>query len=94
MYHLFSNNFCYSSISVFVVESWAETILSSVLELSERLNNQKNAAKDASVMKRMGEVSKDTLQSKIKELQVKLLETEKREKILESKLSVVGENVQ
>ncbi len=79
---------------MFVLESWAETVLSSLMELSERLNSQKNAAKDAAMQKRMGEVSKDTLHSKVKELQGKLQDTERREKALEAKIMVLEQTQQ
>jgi hypothetical protein len=80
----------HSSISIFVLESWASRILTSIEELGDRLNNQKNAVKDAAVSKRLGEMTKDTLSTKIRELQNKLADTEKREKSLESKLKILG----
>ncbi len=83
-------NYFYSSISIFVIESWASRILNSIEELGDRLNNQKNAVKDAVMSKRLGEVNKDKLSEKIRELQNKLADSEKREKSMESKLKILG----
>lgn len=75
---------------MFVVESWADTILSAVQELGDRLNAQKNLARTASFTKRLGEVNKDTLQLKIQELKSKLAEYEKKEKAYESRIAILG----
>jgi hypothetical protein len=72
------------SISVFVIDSWAESLFSGVTELLERSNEQSSAVKDASITAWKNGMTQDVLESRITDLQHKLLDSENRErKVLE-----------
>jgi hypothetical protein len=75
------------SVPVNVLETWAESLLQSVSEIIESLRNQQNATFDASIFSHRGDGSYAAIQSKVENLQLKLFESEKRERLLTSKIN-------
>ena len=67
------------TISVFLVDSWASTILQALLEITERQSVQSNVMKDANISAWKEEISKDGMQSRIRDLQQKLADLERKE---------------
>lgn len=67
------------SISVFVVDVWAESILPGISEIFERLYNQQSLLQDVNMNSRKSEASYAALQTRVSDLQSKLYQVEKRE---------------
>ena len=74
------------SISVFVVDSWAESILVGMSELTERLSSQQAAVKDSAMSVRKREVTHEALEGRVRELQEKLFESERKGKLSEARV--------
>lgn len=75
------------SLPIDVLETWAGSVLQSVSEIIESLRNQQNATFDASISSHRGDGSYAAMQSKLENLQLKLFESEKRERLLTSKIN-------
>jgi transcriptional regulator NrdR family protein len=67
------------SISVFVVDVWAESIQPGISEIFERLYNQQYLLQDVNMNSRKSEASYAALQTRVSDLQSKLYQVEKRE---------------
>ena len=70
------------SISVFVVDSWAESLFTGVTEMIDRVGVGQSAAKDASISAWKNDMTNEVLETRISDLQLRLLESEKREREL------------
>ena len=67
------------TISVFLVDSWASTILPALLEITERQSVQNNVMKDVNISAWKEEISKDSMQNKIRDLRQKLTDLERKD---------------
>lgn len=67
------------TISVFVVDLWAECILKELTVNIDRLDKHQHVMQDVSYSMRKGDVTVQALQARLAELQVKLYEIEKKE---------------
>jgi hypothetical protein len=79
------------SMSVFVLDSWAESLFVGVTELMERAGDERSAIKDASISAWQDGMTRDVLQSRITDLQTKLLDSEKRERTLKQQSIISGD---
>eukprot|EP01038_Epipyxis_sp_PR26KG_P008400 gene8400-11358_t len=68
------------TLSVFVVETWAESILQAIMEMEDRLLTQQKAVRDVSYSFRGKDLNNESLYSKMEDMQNKLMESERREK--------------
>lgn len=73
------------SISITLLDSWAASLLPAISEMIERLNSHNFLMRDVSISAWKGEVSKEALESRVRELQTKLLESEKKGREASSK---------
>lgn len=78
-------------ISVFVVDNWASTIVQCLEEMTVRLDAQNQAVKDVSLTTRQAEVSHEALETRVRVLQDKLLEAERKVKASEAKANRIEE---
>lgn len=72
------------------IEIWAESIFSAIIEMRNSILSNQNAVKDVSQSHKKSEVDKDSLYNRIDELQQKVLQYEQKEKILYSKINLLG----
>jgi hypothetical protein len=63
-------------MSVYVVDAWAESLVSALEEMFERQQVQSRAAQETSFSARSGEVSREALEAHIRDLQKKLAQSE------------------
>lgn len=73
-------------VAVGAVDSWAESVIPCLLELNERLNNRSNDLVDVTLESKQRQVSHEALESSVRDLQERLLASERRTVELESKL--------
>ena len=73
-------------LAVGVVDSWAESVVPCLLELTERLSNRGNDLVDAALERKQRQVSYEALEANVRDLQERLLASERRSVELESKL--------
>ncbi|RYG98354.1 hypothetical protein EON65_51540 [archaeon] len=78
------------TISVELVDTWAQSILTAVGELSDRITQQRHTVSSVSSEYRAQSASKEALLSRISDLQALVLDLEKREKTLQNKLLEQG----
>ena len=78
------------TISVFLVDSWAASFLPCLLEIMERNSEQSSIVKDANISAWKEEVSKEAVQNRVTELQQKLSDVERRERIATMKARDLG----
>ena len=67
-------------VSVYVVDAWAQSTLTCLLEMSDRIDKHSATVKDASISQRKNEVSREALEARVGELQAKLLDAERKAK--------------
>jgi hypothetical protein len=79
------------TISVFIIDAWAESLAGCFAELMEQQLSHKASVEAASFDMNLSGVSQNALHSQLSNLQQKLEGTERKEKISEQKLSTVGE---
>lgn len=72
------------------MESWAETVLSALQEADEKMKMQQATMKSFTMSARLDEVSKDSLMSKITNLEKQIQDYKRKESLASSKLTVVG----
>ena len=73
-------------MSVYVVDAWAQSILSCLAEMKDRIDAQSSAVKSTSISTRKSEVTQDALEMRVRELQEKLLEAERKVKSSDLKI--------
>ena len=78
------------SIPVPLLDSWAASLLPAISEMVERLNSHNFLLRDVSISAWKGEVSKEALEARVRELQAKLLESEKKGRQASSKAHDLG----
>eukprot|EP01031_Cornospumella_fuschlensis_P030377 gene30377-36705_t len=75
-----------NSVPVQLVDTWANSILTAVCELSERIQEQRKTVSSVSSEYRAQNASKEVLLGRIADLQTLVLDLEKREKSLQNRL--------
>ena len=78
------------SISVFLVDSWATSLLPGILEICERQSKFNNAVKGANISALKDEISIESLQKKISDLQQKSIDNEKNNQSIIQKNLLLG----
>ena len=78
------------SIPITLLDSWAASLLPAISEMIERLNSHNFLMRDVSISAWKGEVSKEALEARVRELQTKLLESEKKGRQASSKAHDLG----
>jgi hypothetical protein len=78
-------------MSVYVIDAWAQSVLSCLTEMKERVEKHSSAVKSASLSQRKNEVSNDVLESRVKDLQEKLLDAERKLKASDMKVAQLSE---
>ena len=81
------------NISVYVIESFASTVLTAVEEMGERLLATQKAATNASMASRLHDVSREALEARITDLRAKLLYAEEKEKSQGMKMQLMTEEL-
>jgi hypothetical protein len=79
------------SVSTVVIESWAETVLSALMELKERIDNHRQTMSRVSSSNLRNEAGQENLLQKMEELQAKLRANELREKAALQKIALLTE---
>jgi len=79
------------TVSVFVIDTWAESVYTSVTELIERSGEQSSKMKDASISAWQDGMTQDVLKARISDLQAKLFDAENRERKMNVKLGLVND---
>ena len=74
-------------VSVHVVERWSESVLNTLMELLERSNDQEKSMIDASISQKRNDITFEALESNLKDLQKKLLVSERKNKDIEAQLT-------
>jgi len=80
-------------VSVYVMDQWAASILSCMEEMSVRLETHHTAVKNASLVNRKVEVSHEALETRVRVLQDKLLEAERKVKASDAKVLRMEEDM-
>jgi len=80
-------------VSVYVMDQWAASILSYMEEMSVRLETHHTAVKNASLVNRKVEVSHEALETRVRVLQDKLLEAERKVKASDAKALRMEEDI-
>jgi hypothetical protein len=83
-------NFDSQTISVYIIDSWAGSILSGISELLEHCERNNDITKDASFSAWKDGLATDALHSAISDLQYKLLDMEKKDKSHRLKIIELG----
>jgi hypothetical protein len=76
-----------------LVDHWAESVLSSVTELLERLDAQTRTLNTSTLHAESSLKSKDMLNRRIEELEKLVEEKKVREKVLEAKIGMLGKDM-
>ena len=80
-------------ISTFVIESWASNLLEVITELFERLELQMKSTESHYLDNKKNDINIEILYTKISDLQSKLLNSERSEHLLQTKIKNNEETV-
>ena len=78
------------SVSIFVLDSWADSIGNAISEVLDRQAQSREVIMDNNASHMKESLSADLLMSRISDFQEKLLESEKKNKLLENENKNLG----
>jgi len=78
------------SVSIFVVDTWADSLYIAVSELMDRQKNVEVAMSESNTSFHKEALSSDVLMNRVTDLQTKLLDVEKKEKLASHQNNILG----
>jgi hypothetical protein len=78
-------------MSVYVVDAWAQSLLGAITEMKDRIESHKLTINSTNFSQRKNEVSNDALEQRVRDLQEKLLDCERKLKTSELNAAKISE---